>query len=119
MRKIKEEKETVYEISIARNDMQIPMIVYRSTNYEESYEKWQELYKQWQTSSDDNKVFVLKEPVVTAFNPVLIREITLRPVVEQSAGKYKNPYQREMIDNGFSETFGKHNATELMDGGYK
>lgn len=117
MRKVEEERETVYEIFIARNDLAVPMIVHRSTNYDECYDKWTELYELWQKTSDENKAFIIKEPVVTAFNPVLIREITLRPVVEQSVGKYKNPYQKDMIENGFSETFGKH--TEIMDGGYK
>ncbi len=117
MGKEEEKKETVYEIFIARNDMELPMTVYRSAVYEECYEKWQKLYKQWQETSEENKAFVIEDPIVTAFNPVLIREITLRPIVEQSAGKYKNPYQREMIDKGFSEVFG--NRGELMDNGYK
>lgn len=118
MRRIKEEKqETVYEIFIARNDRELPMIVHQSTDYEECYEKWQELHSKWQESSDNNKVFVLEDPVVTAFNPILIREITLRPVVEQSVGKYKNPYQREMVEKGLTEMFNK--GPEIMDGGYK
>lgn len=119
MKKSNEEnREIVYEVYIARNDQQMPMIVCQSVNYEECFEKWEELQELWQISSNENKAFVMKEPLVTAFNPVLIREITLRPVVEQSVGKYKNPYQREMIEKGFSEAFGKP-GHDFLDGGYK
>lgn len=119
MRRVKEEKkETVYEIYIARNDREFPMVVHQSSNYDECYDKWQELHKLWQETSDNNRVFVLNEPVVTAFNPVLIREITLRPVVEQSVGKHRNPYQQAMVEKGLTEML-NNGGSDLMDGGYK
>ena len=116
MRKLEEKVETVYEVILVRNDKDFPVIVLQSTNYDECYAKWQQLHEKWQETSDNNKVFVMDEPFVTAFNPVLIREITLRPIVEQSVGKHKNPYQQQMLDKGLSAVLG---GSDILDGGYR
>jgi hypothetical protein len=116
MSKVEEKVETVYEVMLVRTDREFPIIVHQSTNYDECYVKWQELHQKWQESSDNNKVFIMDEPFVTAFNPLLIREITLRPIVEQSVGKHKNPYQQKMIDKGLSNMLG---GSDILDGGYR
>lgn len=121
----KEEKKSLYEVQILRIDGE-HIIAAQSENYDECFEKWENLHKLWRETSDENKPFVLTEPKVTAFNPTLIKEITLVPVVEQAEGKYSNPYQREMLRNGLSETLNKYRGPQapqpqgdLLDGGYK
>ena len=116
------EEKKVYEVLILRID-DAHITALRSESYDECYEKWQILHKDWKKSSDENEPFVMKEPLVTAFNPTLIKEITLVPVILQEQNKHNNPYQQEMLDKGLGETLtkyrGKQASGDLLDGGYK
>jgi hypothetical protein len=121
-----EEKSPVYAVFILRTDQNHIQAI-ESEDYDKCYEKWQELTNLWQESVKEEKPFVLKEPKVTCFTPILIKEITLVPVVEQQFTKNNNPYQKEMVQSGFSSTLQKYSggrAVEavhpyLTDQGYK
>lgn len=121
-----EEKRPVYAVFILRTDQNHIQVI-ESEDYDKCYEKWQHLISLWQESVKEEKPFVLEEPKVTCFTPVLIKEITLVPVVEQQFTKNNNPYQKEMEEHGFSSTLQKYSggrAVEavhpyLTDQGYK
>ena len=111
----------MYSVVILRTDGE-HLIVVESENYDECFEKWNQLQESWQESVKDQKPFVLKEPLVTAFHPILIKEITLRPVTKEAINtKYENPYKKQMLQRGFSETFNKYTGStaDLLDDGYK
>jgi len=119
----KKEEKKLYEVVILRLDGQ-HIVAVRTDNYDECYEKWQKLHAEWTETSNENRPFVLMEPVITAFNPTLIKEITLIPVVEQTASKYNNPYQSEMVNKGLTETLNKYKGAgqqggDLLDNGYQ
>jgi len=117
---VQEEKKILYSVIILRTDGE-HVIVLESDNYDDCFEKWNQLQTLWQESSTENKPYVLKEPVVTAFHPILIKEITLRPITKSPISKYENPYKKEMVQKGFSEAFGKFSSStgDLLDDGYK
>lgn len=122
----KEESKTLYAVNIMRTDSQ-HITAFESEKYDSCYEKWEELSKKWEEASKNQTPFRLTEPVVTTFHPALIKEITLVPVVEQQQSKHANPYQKEMVENGFSSTINKYRSTTgveavhpyLTDQGYK
>ena len=119
----KQEEKKVYEVLVLRVDQQ-HITAIRSESYDECYETWEALHSEWCESSDNNRPFVMKKPLITVFNPTLIKEITLVPVVEQAASKNNNPYQQEMINRGLTETLNKYRGQgapqgDLLDGGYK
>lgn len=113
----KEEKKTLYALYILRRDGDHISVV-ESLDYDEVYESYLKLTTQWSECIKENRPFSLKVPVVTSFDPGLIYEITVKPVIhEQTQTKYDNPYQQEMIKKGFSGAFG--NKGDLLDGGYR
>ena len=116
-----EEKQVLYSVIILRTDGE-HLIVLESSDYDKCFEKWNHLQNLWQQVGTENKPFVLNEPLVTAFHPMLIKEITLRPVIKDSVStKYENPYSRKMVEKGFSETFNRFASSgiDLLDDGYK
>lgn len=112
-----EEKKTIYALYIVRNDIG-PMGVFESDNYDNVFVKWKELKEMWTTAIENKVPFEILEPVVTAFDPGLIMEITLKPVVETTASRYNNPYERQMVEKGLTSTLKSYHP-ELNDGGYK
>lgn len=114
-----EEKKQVYEILIIRND-QNHISALQSDNYDKCFERWEELTKIWTEAVEGEKPFVLKDPIVTAFNPGLIREITIRPVMTVSESKNENPYHKRMMKDGLSATLNNvTGGSDLLDGGYR
>jgi hypothetical protein len=110
----KEEKQTYGVFILRRNQDHIHIL--ESENYDEAYESWKELKAKWETSLHEQKPFELNKPVVTAFDPGLIYEITLRPLTKSARVSSNNPYQQQMEKEGFGNTFGR---TGLFDQGYK
>lgn len=111
------EQKVVYAVFVLRTDQQ-HITAIESDNYDECYETWESLHNVWMEASAENKPFVMTKPIVTAFHPGLISEITLRPIVEQSASKNQNPYQKNMVNNGFSNSFPTGGGVDLLDNGY-
>ena len=111
----KEEKKPTYALHIMRRDNNHISVV-ESANYDETYELYEKLTVQWADCIKEQKPFSLKSPVVTTFDPGLIYEITILPVmIEQPSNRHDNPYQQKMIKEGFGNQFGQN----ILDGGYR
>jgi hypothetical protein len=119
MSKPKEERKTLYGLFILKRDGD-HISVLETDNYDEVFESWKQLKDQWTSCVQDSKPFELLKPIVTAFDPNLIYEITVKPVVETTASsKNYNPYREQMNKEGFSNTFGNHAVlSNVKDGGY-
>lgn len=99
-------EEVIYQTVIFRRDGNHIAVV-ESTDFEKCYKSWEALQAQWAECAKEVKPFLLKDPVLTAFEPGLIYEITLRPVMPVTKTvNENNPYAREMLNRGFSSTFG-------------
>ncbi len=106
MAKLKTEAEVIYQTLILRRDGNHISIV-ESTDFEKCYKAWETLQGQWAECAKEVRPFILKDPVITAFEPGLIYEIILQPVMSASkAVNENNPYAKQMLDRGFSNTFG-------------
>lgn len=111
----KEEKKALYALYIMRRD-ENHIIVVESHNYDEVFEAYKKLIEAWTTSVKEQKPFSLSSPVVTTFDPGLIYEITVRPIMpEQTVSKYDNPYQQKMMKNGLQSML----QPDVLDGGYR
>lgn len=117
MQKVEETKQ-VYEVQIIRID-QNHIVALTSDNYDKCFERWEELTKIWTEAIDGKKPLVLKDPVVTAFDPGLVREITVRPVMTVPASKNDNPYHKRMVKEGLSNMLNNPAGSDLLDGGYR
>jgi hypothetical protein len=115
-----EEKKQVYEVWILRHDEQHICSI-SEMNYDKCFENWEKLVKDWKSSISDKTPFSMSKPVVTAFDPGLIKEITLRPVVQVAESKYDNPYQQKMMRDGLANTLKGVNSPipDILDGGYR
>lgn len=116
-----EEKKELYEVLIIKRD-QNHIVVMSVPSYDKCYEKWTELLKIWTEALKDKIPFVLKDPVVTAFDPGLIMEISIMPVMKVAESKYDNPYQKEMMKKGLSQTLrsnGNALNSDILDEGYR
>lgn len=111
----KEEKKTLYALCVMRRD-ENHIIVIESHNYDEVFEAYKKLTESWALAVKEQRPFSLSSPVVTTFDPGLIYEITVRPIMpEQPVSKYDNPYQQKMMKNGLQSMFG----SDVLDGGYR
>lgn len=102
-----------YSLLILKRDQE-HMEVLETENFDEIDKLWKELIEQWASCLHEQKPFILRRPVVTAFDPGLIYEITIRPVVENNMDN-DNPYYSRAKKEGFSSAI----RGELLDGGYK
>lgn len=106
----------LYQVIIFRRDGN-HLKGFESDDFDEAKEKWQELQAQWVEKFKETQPFVLEDPVVTAFDPGLILEISVLPVTEQK--KSNNPYKKEMNEKGLSNTLNNYTGgASLLDSGY-
>ena len=114
-----EEKKQVYEVWILRHD-EGHICCISETNYDKCFEAWGKFVENWKSSISDKTPFSMSFPVVTAFDPGLIKEITLRPVVPVAESKYDNPYTQKMLRDGLTNTLkGVTAGPDILDGGYR
>jgi hypothetical protein len=110
-----EEKE--YGLFIFKKDGSFVEVLITG-NFEEAYEGWQELTERWKTCLEEKNPFELRKPIVTAFDPYIINEITVRPRTKSNrAVNSLNPYEQQMKEKGFTEAFA--GGQEILDNGYK
>lgn len=112
-----EGKKIVYGVFIFRRDGN-HMSILETESYDKAFERWQELEQKWTETIEAKKPFSITDPIVTAFDPGLIVEINLKPVVETSANNYENPYKQNMIKNGLSNSLNSP-SSDILDGGYR
>lgn len=116
-----EEKKQLYEVWIVKHNDE-PIIAMNTNQYDKSFEKWKELTDAWVNALRDKTPFILNSPIVTAFDPGAVKEITIRPVMEVAESKYANPYQQKMMKDGLTNTLrsvGNLVNTDILDEGYR
>lgn len=116
----KEEKKQLYEVWIVKYNDE-PISVMSTDKYDESYEKWIELKDTWMNALKEKTPFILTSPVVTAFDPGTIKEVTIRPVMQVAESKYNNPYHQQMLRDGLGKTLrnsGNMLSSDILDEGY-
>jgi hypothetical protein len=115
---VSDKKQEVYSVWIMRRD-QSHITVLETSNFEEADKAYQELEARWTTALKDQLPFKLRSPYMTSFDPGLIYEISLLPFGNTNV-QVDNPYQVQMRQNGFSNTFGKvTKGGDMLDNGYK
>ena len=115
----KEEKKQLYEVWIIRYNDE-PISILATDKYDTAYERWTELKDIWINAIKEKIPFVLEKPLVTAFDPGTIKEVTVRPVMKVAESKYENPYQQSMLQNGLTKTLrnpGNILSSEILDEG--
>jgi hypothetical protein len=114
----KEEKKDLYEVWIVKYNDE-PISVISTDKYDAAYERWEQLKDIWVNAIKDKVPFVLTKPIVTAFDPGTIKEVTLRPVMKMTESKYENPYQQQMLKSGLTQTL-RNSVPQhpILDGGY-
>jgi len=76
-----------------------------SENFTECEAFWKELHSTWVKCHNDKEVFILKSPIMTAFEPGLISEISLIPYKDDiPTVDDNNPYKTNMRNNGLENT---------------
>lgn len=115
-----EEKKKTYGVLIIRKDLE-HIAVLETADFQAAHATWKELNDKWITSIKENVPFILESPVVTSFDPGLIKEITVRPEMDnaQQRGGVNNPYERQMRREGLGNAMKYALGTDILDGGYK
>lgn len=118
----KPQNDMVYEVAVIRSDFN-HIIVSETKEFEEAKITWRELTDRWKKSIEDKAPFELEQPIITAFDPGLVREIKIFATpqgVQQKVGSH-NPYTQRMKEEGLSNTmkYGGISGTDVLDGGYK
>lgn len=110
-----EEKKQIYVLVILRRDGK-DIIAMEDVDYDKVFEEYKELASRWSLCIKENQPFAMTKPIVTTFDPGLIYEITINPVVETPANRYDNPYAKQMRSKGLGamQTVG-----ENLDEGYR
>lgn len=125
MQKQEEKVKQLYEVAIIKYELQNSIIALSTDSYDVAFEKWQELTALWTKSVKEKVPMCLITPIVTAFDPATIKEISVRPVLEAPASKYENPYFDNMARNGLGKTLSPGGKTpetghsDILDGGYR
>lgn len=109
-----------YAVLIKRRGNLEPVVILESSNFDECFKLWEELHNNWEICIKETKPFVLKTPVVTAFDPALIFEICVVPFSNNFSQQNGNPYVRRMKQEGFSKALEGYSNTgpDVLDGGY-
>lgn len=112
-----EEKKPSYICLILRKDGE-HISVLESTDYDKVYDEYTRVTSEWTKCIKENTPFSLKFPVVTTFDPGLIYEIKLNPVVEPLASsRNDNPYSKQMQRTGLAAM--QTLRGENLDEGYR
>lgn len=106
-------KKQTYAVVLYRADGHDKVLL-ESDNFDACMSKWQELRTEWTTSVAEKRPFVLKKPMVTAFDPSLVREICIS-VVPEIMKQSDNPYVSNMQAKGLTNMLG---GASVLDGGY-
>jgi hypothetical protein len=90
--------------------------VKETESYDEAFAIWVELKERWAMCIKEQKPFEIVKPIVTAFDPGMIYEVTLRPVPQVAASLGNNPYAAQAQQQGFGSMFSGQSG--ILDGGY-
>lgn len=112
-------EEQNYVVRMFRKDQEV-FDCFKSSNFSECEQVWEKLHSQWQECHKEQKVFILKYPVMSAFEPGLIGEISILPDVKVLPGvDDNNPYKKQMTEKGLSHSLGSLGSVpNYLDNGY-
>lgn len=111
----KEEQKTLYALHILRRD-EGHISVMETTEYDKVFEEYQKITKNWASAVKEHQPFSLTSPVVTTFDPGLIYEIKIVPIMaQQPSSRYDNPYHQQMVNKGLQNV---NPGSPVLDGGY-
>lgn len=103
--KKKIEEKIVYQTAILRKNGE-HISVLESTKFDDCLKCWESLQNQWADCAKEMKPFIIKDPVITAFEPGLIYEILVRPLYSEESANSNNPYTKRMYEQGLTRTLG-------------
>lgn len=109
-------KELTYLVRIVRIDERVIDLV-ETDDFSEAKGIWQKAHEQWTLAVSERRPFLVVEPIVTAFDPSLIREVIVFPIQKQQ--KTDNPYKAKMQEKGLSAMFESSVYGNVLDQGYK
>lgn len=109
------EQKIKYNVIVMKK-AQDHIFMIETENYDEAYKVWKETKDKWTNAIKEQIPFELESPIVTAFDPGMIYEITLVPIEAATNVNSNNPYKRNAQAKGFSNTFG---ANGMLDQGYQ
>lgn len=112
-----EEKKISYALIILRRDGN-HISVMEVFDYDKAFEEYKELTSRWAICIKEHTPFAMTKPIVTTFDPGLIYEITITPVVDTPASRNDNPYAKEMRTRGLGNMQGIP-IGETLDQGYR
>ena len=113
----------LFAVTILKRDQQ-HLIVMQTENQDEAQEAWTKLVGLWTQALKEQTPFILGGVSATAFDPGLVYEITINSTELTGTVSGNNPYNKNMLQNGFSESFGmsaKGNSSQspMLDTGFK
>jgi len=113
----------VYATIIHKKGSLESIIVKESEDFDSCFKLWDELTKLWGECVKESMPFVLKDPIVTSFDPGLILEISVVPLQTTNnsfSSSNHNPYANKMKQDGFAETMRSYTSgPDILDRGYK
>ncbi len=114
------EEKKIYGVLILRNDLE-HIVALETPDFQQAHNLWKELNEKWTNCIKDRTPFSIESPIVTSFDPGLIKELTVRPLIDnaQQRGGINNPYERNMRQNGLGNTLRNPVGTDILDGGYR
>lgn len=110
-----------YAVILLRTDQN--HIVLQVEGFEQAYQKWAEYRDLWVKCLHEKKpleVTEFEQQLVAAFDPALVYEIVVRK--KDVTINQNNPYHKEMMDRGFSNTIKQRGVgvtQDLLDQGYR
>lgn len=113
------EEQSIYVVRMFRKDQEV-FDCFESVDFSECKNIWEKLHTEWQECHKEQKVFLLKSPIISAFEPGLISEISILPKVNVlNKIDADNPYKKQMMDKGLSHSLRQTGiAPNVLDDGY-
>lgn len=111
----------LYGVILLRTDGN-HIVIEEFDTFEKAHTKWDELATYWVTCLKEKVPFRVEAPIVTAFDPTFVYEIIIKPktIKVNSNTSSKNPYYRDMMQNGLTKSLNKNTGAtgDLLDHGY-
>ena len=108
------ENKLKYHVIVLRHN-QDHIFLAELDNYDAALNLWTETKNKWGEAIKAKLPFELTSPLVTAFDPGMIYEITIKAAEATTNVNSNNPYKRTMQERGFSNTL----TNPILDGGYQ
>lgn len=103
-----------YAVVIMRKDANHIMVL-ESEDFNVCFDRWEQLSAEWASAVKEVRPFLIKDPIVSVFDPSFVYEITIKPYQEEQNNKNSNnPYYKQMASSGLSSML---NGNDLLGRG--